>query len=740
MDFLTDRNYSFVSKALASETFAVVDIKGEEGLSRCYRFEILLVAENAELDMDSLLRSSAKFTIHRSEEDDIEFHGILASFEQQHAVGNSVFYRAVLVPRLWRLNLTHHHQVFLDMTVKEIAETVLKDGGLTSQDFEFRLQAAYHKLTYVCQYRETHLNFISRWLAREGIYYYFEQTDGGEKVIITDTAIAHQESPHGKELAYSPPSGLIDTVHNEVVLGLVCRHKTLPRTVRLKDYNYRKPSLEVTASAIVDEKSSGEVYLYGEHFRSPEEGERLAKVRAQELLCCKQTFIGDSTVPYVSPGYTFTLSDHYRRSFNQKYLTVEITHEGSQAGFLISGLQQGLSEREKKSFYRNQFTAIVANTQFRAPQTADKPKITGTLNAKIDAAGSGKYAELDEHGRYKVILPFDLSGRKDGKASVWLRMAQPYAGSGHGMHFPLHKGAEVLLTFIEGNPDRPVIAAAVPNPEAPSPVTASDQTMAKITTSGGNKIHIEDKDGNQRILVHSPTSGTFLRLGAPNDPDHEEDESESEEKEMAGAKLYTKDALKIVAGSKNEIIFGEEGVAVIGNHNKWVGGLATDIMVGMEVGLKIGGEVKFSPWHHEFREEKTKLHQVKTELTEQITRLEESNTRLRGRVDDLVDDVVTLINEKTTLQTNYNRMVEDMTRLEGNVTQMSEVQTRLSGEVTTLSESTTRLDSTVLTLCDSVVEMRENEVKLAQDISTVAEIQTVLSENINTIAALNNML
>jgi len=323
MDFLTDRNYSFVSKALASETFGVVDIKGEEGLSRCYRFEILLVAENAELDMDSLLRSRAKFTIHRGEEDDVEFHGILASFEQQHAVGNCVFYRAVLVPRLWRLNLTHHHQVFLEMTVKEIAETVLKDGGLTSQDFEFRLQAVYQKLTYVCQYRETHLNFISRWLAREGIYYYFEQTDGGEKVIITDTAIAHQESPHGKELVYSPPSGLIDTVHNEVVLGLVCRHKTLPRTVRLKDYNYRKPSLEVTASAVVDEKSSGEVYLYGEHFRSPEEGERLAKIRAQELSCCKQTFVGDSTVPYVSPGYTFALSDHYRSSFNQKYLTVK---------------------------------------------------------------------------------------------------------------------------------------------------------------------------------------------------------------------------------------------------------------------------------------------------------------------------------------------------------------------------------------------------------------------------------
>ena len=233
MEFLTDRNYSFVSKALDADTFAVVDIKGEEGLGRCYRFEIQLVTDNAEIDMDGVLRDRATFTIHRKDGQDVDFNGILAGFEQQQSYGSSVFYRAILVPRLWRLSLSRHNQVFLDQSVKEIAEAVLKDGGLTSRDFEFKLRGEYPKLAYVCQYAESHLDFFSRRLEREGIYYYFEQTDNGEKIVITDTAIAHQERPHGGDLVFSPPSGLIDAQHNEIVLGLVCRHKPLPRTISL---------------------------------------------------------------------------------------------------------------------------------------------------------------------------------------------------------------------------------------------------------------------------------------------------------------------------------------------------------------------------------------------------------------------------------------------------------------------------------------------------------------------------
>jgi type VI secretion system secreted protein VgrG len=137
------------------------------------------------------------------------------------------------------------------------------------------------------------------------------------------------------------------------------------------------------------------------------------------------------------------------------------------------------------------------------------------MSAKIDASGSGQYAEIDDMGRYKVKLPLDLSDKKDGKASRYVRMMQPYAGGGMGMHFPLHKGTEVALMFLDGDPDRPIIAGAIPNPDTASPVAGSNQTQCKIHTGGGNTITIEDQDGAQRMVMFSPTSNTIMTMGAP---------------------------------------------------------------------------------------------------------------------------------------------------------------------------------------------------------------------------------
>jgi type VI secretion system secreted protein VgrG len=513
MAFVTKKKVDFLSHGLAPDTFGVARFKGSEGLSRCYEFEIDLVSTEAEIDLDQVLKNPATFTVLR-EDGDIPFHGILSEFEQLHQVDEYVFYRAVLAPKLWWLSLTHHNQVFLDKTVPDIIQEVLKDGGLTSLNFEMKLQKSYPKWEYVCQYQESHLEFVSRWMEQEGIYYYFEQGDSGEKVVITDTGMAHQEMDQGKTMYYSPPSGLDESHREEVMKRFVCRQKMLPKTLKLKDYNYRTPSLDVSGSAQVKSDGRGEVYLYGEHFRTPEEGNGLAKVRAEELLCQEKRFYGESTIPYLRPGYLFALQDHYRGGFNQGYLTVELRHEGSQTGFLLAGIQKGLSQVEEQPYYRNSFVAIPGGVQFRPERKTEKARFLGIMNAKIDAAGSGKYAELDDQGRYKVVLPFDLSGRKDGKASTWVRMIQPYSGADHGMHFPLHKGTEVLLCFIEGNPDRPIIAGAAPNPETPSPVNADNQTTSVIQTAGQNKIAVGDQEGSEYIHIGSPKGKSFIRIGS----------------------------------------------------------------------------------------------------------------------------------------------------------------------------------------------------------------------------------
>jgi len=345
MAYLTEKKFDFVSRALPEDTFGVVRFRGSEGFSRCYEFEIDLVSRDAEVDLTTVLKNPVTFTIVR-EEGDIPFHGILEQFEQLHEVDEFVFYRAVLVPKLWWLSLTYHNQVLLNKTVPEMIDEVLKDGGLTALDFEIKLEKEYPQGEYICQDRESHLSFVARWMEREGMYYYFEQTESGEKVIITDTKLAHTEMPEGKTMYYSPPSGLDELHREEVIKAFIMKQKMLPRTLRLKDYNYRTPSLEISGTAEVSPDGRGDVYIYGEHFRTMAEGNALAKIRAEELLCQERRIHGESTIPYLRPGYLFDLEDHYRDSFNRQYLTVEIDHEGSQTGYLLAGIKKGLAEAE----------------------------------------------------------------------------------------------------------------------------------------------------------------------------------------------------------------------------------------------------------------------------------------------------------------------------------------------------------------------------------------------------------
>jgi len=525
MKFLTEKRFGFVSSALAADSFGVVHFTGTEALSSLYEFDITLVTDDPALDLDAVLRQPATFTIHRPDDQQVDFNGILAHFEQLHEFNGCIFYRALLRPRLWWLTLTQHNQVCLNLPVvpspqgaaqSSLIGQVLKDGGLSSLDYAFRTQKSYAPLEYVCQYGESHYDFMARWLEREGLYYFFEQSASNEKLVITDSALSHVDLPQEGQLIYAPPSGLDAQHHDEVIKMLTCRQKMLPQKVLLKDHNYERPTLEVTGTAEVDPKGRGEAYLYGDYFLTPEEGDRLAGIYAEALLCRKIEFYGESTVPFLTPGYTFSLDRHYRRDFNRKYLVTEVRHEGNQTGYLVSGLQNALSEVEHAVSYRNSFTAIPATVQYRPERLTRKPRIAGTLHATIDAEGSGQYAELDDQGRYKVRLPFDLNDEHQaGKASSFLRMAQPYAGPERGMHFPLPKGTEVLLTFINGDPDRPVIAAAVPNPETPSPSTARNQTEMVICSGGSNKIRIEDQQGKESIILESPTADSWVRVGAP---------------------------------------------------------------------------------------------------------------------------------------------------------------------------------------------------------------------------------
>ncbi|MDR1922694.1 MAG: type VI secretion system tip protein VgrG [Candidatus Adiutrix sp.] len=515
---MAEEYFTFKIDSLPDDEFLVVNFNGDEGLSELYRFELTLISKNKAVDLEQALYGQASLTLQAAEGRRV-ISGLLSSFEQGHEFGPYAFYRAVLRPKLWRLTLTFHNQVFLGQKMPDFLAALLADGGLNAgRDFEIKLLEEYPEREMTLQYNESHYHFLARWLARHGAYYWFMETPDGEKVRFSDRAVAHAELPGGVKLRYAQPSGL-DYGQQENIHDFSLRCQPLPKELTLKDYNDQKPGLDLTVERQVSAKGQGAVYIYGAGFADLDQGRKLAQIRAEEYLCGQMTAAGASDVRDLRPGYIFQLENHYRQSCNQRYLAVHLRHEGSQTRYLINGLGLG-GLGEEALFYRNNFRAIPAERQFRPPRPEAGPVLPGFMPAKIDASGSGQYAELDEQGRYKVRLPLDQSGRGGGKASAWLRLMQPYAGPGMGFHAPLHKGAEVLLAFLDGDPDRMVIAGAVPNPETPSPVTDADQTQIKLDSAAGNKIHINDQQGQEVIRMTSEASGTLFSMGTI-DPEHE---------------------------------------------------------------------------------------------------------------------------------------------------------------------------------------------------------------------------
>lgn len=581
----TDLRLRFTSGALPEDTFDVVTFAAEEGLSTLYAVTVRLVSSRRDLDLDAVMGAAACFTIHRRQ-DDIPFHGVLETFTEEGTANGRYFYQARLRPRLWRLTLTAANQVFVSKSLPEVLEQILRDGGLAADAFAFRLRESYSPRNFTCQYGESHYDFFLRWLARNGLYYFFEQGPSGEVAVITDTKIAHVPAPGGQDLVYARTSGLEGAHLQKTLHDLRSRRVLTPAAVVLKDYNYRKPDLDLTVEQSVPLPGQGETYAYGDHYRTPDDGNRLAKVRTEALAVAGKQVSGQSYAPWLRPGYTFTVTDHFNRAANTTYLALTVAHQGRSALAGVAGLGPATAD-DGRMHYENAFTALDAAVQYRMAKRP-RPSLAGLMTAHVDAAGSGTYAELDDAGRYKIRLPFDQSGLADGKASAPVRMLQPFVGAGFGLHCPLHKGTEVALGYLDGNPDRPVILGAAPNPENKSQVTNENQTKCCLTTAGGHKLHFEDQEGSQRILLHANT-GDFLRIGAHNDPVPPADDNDGWGPFSAeGIKLYAPDDhwLEITCKNSLNLILGECMLNVVGWKNEITGAAgATCIALKLEVFL-----------------------------------------------------------------------------------------------------------------------------------------------------------
>ena len=483
---------TFESANLEPETFQVVRFEGEEQLSQPFRFVIELLSEDPAVALSDVVNQPATLTVQG-----VAVHGIVEDMQQRGHTAEYYGYQVVLVPRVALLGLMFQSRIFQEMTVEDIVTQVLEEAGLSDSQFRFELEGSYLTRLYTVQYQETDLNFVSRLLEHEGIWYYFEHTDDGDVLVMTDSPTGGPPIEGDSTLPYNEGAALLSEENVEAVREFVCHQRVVTGKVVLKDYNYETPNTELVSESQINDEMPGVRYEYGPNYPDQDEGDRLARVRNEEIECQRLVMLGDSDSPRFHVGFKFKLDQHFRDDLNIDFLFTHVRHVGDQGAAL-----PWLSASEGAPGYRNEFTCIPTDVPFRPPRVAPVPRLHGILTAKVETAG-GDYAYLDDQGRYRVKMPFDLSDVGDGEASLPIRMAQPYSGPGYGMHMPNHAGTEMVWACVNGDLDRPLALSTVPNPSQAAPVTGSNNPQNVFRTWGQNELTFDDAQGEENIYMHA---------------------------------------------------------------------------------------------------------------------------------------------------------------------------------------------------------------------------------------------
>ncbi|HMB94061.1 MAG TPA: type VI secretion system tip protein TssI/VgrG [Rhodothermales bacterium] len=519
MSTTADLQFEFVidDPAFPADTFQVASFDGFEQVNQTFQFSVDLVSYDSDLSLSEIAFKPATLEVYRDTQQLI-FHGLVAHFEQGPHVGDRYGYRVVFVPPMWFLSLYFNSRIFLDRTVPEIIEEVLQEVGFTGQHYEMRLNATYPTREYLAQYQETDLNFVCRLCEREGIRFSFHADDG--KIIFSDEPTSESNLIE-QVLTYNPGGGLEASA--EAVRTFTSQERITSDEMSLRDYNYRIASathevLEAAEGSIQLAEGSPwqgdwlKHYEYGLHHQDQGNTDRLTTVRLEGIVCQRQMMRGTSGYVGLRVGHIMTVEDHFRDELNGDFFLTRITHRGTQAAS-VPGLMGG--EAEDTDAYLNEFECISAEVQYRPPRITPVPKVNGIMTGVIESAG-GDYAHLDEEGRYRVRMHFDKGTAQTAEASHWIRMKQAYSGPEYGMHFPNHKGTEMVWACVDGDPDRPMALGTSPNPSQKTPVTSENKWQNILRTWSGNQMIMDDKIDEEWIQINTPAENV-LRLDDKDD-------------------------------------------------------------------------------------------------------------------------------------------------------------------------------------------------------------------------------
>jgi len=571
---------------------AVEGFFAEERISMPFNVNLSLVSED-QIHFKDGIGKGGYLTITGKEQDRF-FHGIINNFTLTGEIGHFYTYQANLVPSVWLMGINQNYRIFQNMTVAEIVKKLLDENRKYCISHEFRLVNKYEKKRNCTQYGESDLRFICRILEEEGIFYFFEHSANGHKIVFADSKIAYQPIPEDKEISFCHDAGLVPD--REVIDGFSYNRSISPGKVTHTNYNFKRPTLDMTVVEKGETHVEHEIYEYPGDYGLPPEGGPKVKTRLQGKKALEESVQGTSNCARFIPGYTFTVSGHTFRELNKEYCLVTVAHSGSQPN--VYGEYSGIGGDYS---YSNSFLAIPSTVTYRPERTLAKPFVKG-LQTAVVAGPPGEEIYPDEYGRVKVQFHWDREGQRNERSSCWLRISQPWSGQSWGMISIPRVGDEVLVDFINGDPDWPIVVGSVNNAQSPALYPLPDnKTRSGIRTrsypngsrDNFHELRFEDKKGSEEIYLQSEKDWNIL---VKNNKAQNVGHDEALQVGNNRLKTVGVDQMEQVGRNHSETIGANKTVAVGSNKNETVAmnsaesiGLAKELTVGGVYQVSVAG-------------------------------------------------------------------------------------------------------------------------------------------------------
>ncbi len=500
----------FVFRAAGGDNqlLRVVAFSGSEGLNQLFHFSLELVSDEPDLEFDKLVGEPCVLEI-ATESGPRYVNGIVRLFERLHEGSSKTHYAAEIVPRHWLLSRRSGCRIFQqhncpDMTVPGIVRKVLLDAGIPESQLRLATHGQYEPRDFVVQYRESDLDFITRLLEDEGAYFYFEHSEGSHVLVIADSPSAHVPTSSNATYPFRTVSGLVQ--EREYVFRVQNRREIQTGRVSLDDFNFAKPPMDadMIGTRAADAFTALEFHDYPGGYLEKPRGQQVAQLRLEEFQCAREVITMTCNARSMTSGYTFELLEHPAQRLNRKYLITHVQHRGRQPQ---SGEEEVLPGDE--TGYAAQIRLIPDTVQYRAPRVTPRPHVRGTQTA-IVVGPAGEEIYTDEFGRVKIQFHWDREGCYDERSSCWVRVSQGWAGGEYGSVFLPRVGHEVIVDFLEGDPDKPIVVGRVHNadlkPVYPLPEDKALSGFFTQSTKGGegcSALIFDDTKDEEMVFVHS---------------------------------------------------------------------------------------------------------------------------------------------------------------------------------------------------------------------------------------------